>query len=232
MKEKIIFNIKTLTEELVKKGGSKKEWEEFLISSAEFYGNIDFEKKMTEPIIRLIESVDINVFIDGLEYIKSQIEEFPKETILKNIIKINKELIDKKNNIIKELREVLEELATPTIRIWKDIVLVPLIGTLDSERAQSMAEKLLNFASSNRAKVVIVDVTGVALIDTIVGGFLIEMFNAVKFLGCEVILTGINPNIAHTLVKLGINFNMVTVKRDLESGLKHAINIIEKENIK
>ncbi|MGB9879836.1 MAG: STAS domain-containing protein, partial [Anaerolineae bacterium] len=128
-----------------------------------------------------------------------------------------------------ELQKMLTELATPIIRIWTDVLLIPLIGSLDATRAQTMAETLLSRTSANRAKVVVVDVTGVPVIDTMVGGFLIEMFAAVRLLGAEVILTGIKPEVAHTLVKLGVDFSTVNIARDLEDALRRAVSIIEED---
>jgi rsbT co-antagonist protein RsbR len=169
---------------------------------------------------------------DGIGLLYKKIDNFPAVDAYKAII----DVLGKKNYAnqmrIAELHDVLAELATPIIRLWQDVILVPVIGTLDSQRAQNMAEKLLESIADTRAKVVIVDVTGVSMIDTIVGEFLIEMFSAVKLLGSDVILTGIKPEIAHTLVKLSIDFNMVIIKRDLESALKYAIREFSKDTEK
>jgi len=156
-------------------------------------------------------------------FLSNEIEQFPVIEIYRVIVELLEEKRMEAENKIAELREVLSELSTPVIHLWKDVLLAPIIGTLDSQRAQSMSEKVLNAVSETGAKLVIVDVTGVPLIDTIVGEFLIEMFSAVKLLGADVILTGIKPEIAHTLVKLGIDFDMVNIKRDLESALKYAM---------
>ncbi|SHG61392.1 rsbT co-antagonist protein RsbR [Thermosyntropha lipolytica DSM 11003] len=229
MKQKIVNNMDILLEELHKITGRKAKWEEFLVSFMESYDSDAYEKKMRDSLANLVEEFKLSDIARGLDRIGEKIEGFPAGEVLRQVLQVADHALEEKNMVIKELKEVLAELATPTIRIWKDVVVAPLIGTLDSERAQSMAERLLEFVADTRAKVVIVDVTGVPLIDTIVGGFLIEMFNAVKLLGCEVVITGIKPSIAHTLVKLGVDFNMVTVKRDLESGLRYAISITEKE---
>lgn len=145
------------------------------------------------------------------------------------VIEVSGELRQQSQQKLAELEKMLSELATPIIRIWTDVLLVPLIGTLDATRAQAMAETLLSRTSATRAKVVVVDVTGVPVIDTMVGGFLIEMFTAVRLLGAEVILTGIKPHVAHTLVKLGVDFRMVSIARDLEDALRQAIAVIEED---
>lgn len=232
MKENIISNLDILTEELAHKGGPKSEWEDFLVCLAEACGGAEIKAKIKESTVNLLQYIEESVLIEGIEFLEKKIDGFPTVEVLKAIVEITGEIRKEKEKIIEELRDILAELATPVIRIWKDILLVPLIGTLDSERAQNMAEKLLDRAASTRAKVVIIDVTGVPMIDTIVGGFLIEMFNAVKLLGSDVILTGIKPEIAHTLVKLGIDFNMVTIKRDLENALKYAIGVVPENRVR
>ncbi|KXG77316.1 RsbT co-antagonist protein RsbRA [Fervidicola ferrireducens] len=225
MKEAIIYNLEGLLEGLAGEDGIKKEWEDFLVNLADASENADMKEKIKEPLKSLMNVVNSSALLKGFEFLNEKIEGFPLAEILKVVVEVLDESKKEKETRIRELGDILAELATPIIRIWQDILLVPLIGTLDSHRAQNMAEKLLEKTASTRAKMVIVDVTGVPMIDTIVGGFLIEMFNAIKLLGSDVILTGIKPEIAHTLVKLGVDFNMVIIKRDLESALKYAIGI-------
>jgi len=230
MKENIISNMEILLGELTQDDNHKEKWEDFLVCLAEAYGSVNLKEKLKEPLANLLQYVDETSLIKGMEFLDKKIDDFPVMDVLKALIGITGEMRREKEASIKELKDILSELATPVIRVWKDILLLPLIGSLDSDRAQSMAEKLLDYTADTRAKVVIIDVTGVPMIDTIVGGFLIEMFNAVKLLGSDVVLTGIKPEIAHTLVKLGVDFNMVTIKRDLESALKYAISKTSESN--
>lgn len=228
MKEYILTKFNEILSELEKVSGVKESWEDFLMVLAKYEEGVK-ESELQKSIQNLVEIIPFEKIVDGIEYLAKIVKNFPTAYIYKQICCVQNQYLKEKNNYLTELKNILSELATPTIRIWKDVVLLPLIGTLDSERAQSMSEKLLEFISETRAKIAIIDVTGVPIIDTVVGGYLIEMFNAVKLMGCDVILTGIKPNIAHTLVKIGIDFNMVIVKRDLESGLKYAISEIEEK---
>ncbi|MBA1336087.1 MAG: RsbT co-antagonist protein RsbRA [Firmicutes bacterium] len=180
---------------------------------------------MKALISNFLDRISEKELSDGIGLLHAKIENFPIVDVYKAFTEVLGDMNRENQMRITELRDILAELATPIIRLWQDVLLVPVIGTLDSQRAQSMAEKLLESAAAARAKVVIVDVTGVAMIDRVVGGFLIEMFNAVKLLGSDVIVTGIKPEIAHTLVKIGVDFNMIIIKRDLESALKYAISI-------
>lgn len=226
VKERIIANLKTLLAELAPEGDLREKWEEFLVSLAEALSSAGLlTERIKEPLANLFRYVDESSLIKGIDILEEKVSNLPLVDILKAVIEVVGEKRKETEVSIKELREILSELATPVIRIWSDVLLMPLIGTLDSDRAQSMAERILEQAANTRARAVIVDVTGVPMIDTIVGGYLIEMFNAVKLLGSDVILTGIKPAIAHTLVKLGVDFKMVTIKRDLEDALKYAIII-------
>jgi len=232
MKDVVISRLGELVEELAKEDEQKKAWEDFLVDFAEVCGKADLKEKLKAPISNLLERISERELSDGIGLLHTKINNFPTVDVYKALI----EVLGKKNdeNLVRiaELRDVLSELSTPIIQLWQDVLLAPVIGTLDSQRAQNMAERLLESIADTRAKVVIVDVTGVSMIDTIVGEFLIEMFSAVKLLGSDVILTGIKPEIAHTLVKLGIDFNMVIIKRDLESALKYTIREFSKDTEK
>ncbi|WP_422443660.1 STAS domain-containing protein [Thermoanaerobacterium sp. DL9XJH110] len=225
MKDIVISRLGELVEELAKEDEQKKAWEDFLVDFAGVCEKTNFKEELKAPISNLLQHISEKELSNGIGLLHAKIENFPAVEIYKALTEVLGEMNRENQMRITELRDILAELATPIIRLWQDVLLVPVIGTLDSQRAQSMAEKLLESTAATRAKVVIVDVTGVPMIDTIVGGFLIEMFSAVKLLGSDVILTGIKPEIAHTLVKLGVDFNMVIIKRDLESALKYAVSI-------
>lgn len=225
MKDVVISRLSELVKELAKEDGQEKAWEDFLVDFAGVCEKANMKEELKVPLSNLLQHISEKEVSDGIALLHTKIDNFPAADIYKALTEVLGEMNRENQMRIAELRDILAELATPIIRIWQDVLLVPVIGTLDSQRAQSMAEKLLESTAATRAKVVIVDVTGVPMIDTIVGGFLIEMFSAVKLLGSDVILTGIKPEIAHTLVKLGVDFNMVIIKRDLESALKYAISI-------
>ncbi|MGB9791535.1 MAG: STAS domain-containing protein [Thermacetogeniaceae bacterium] len=230
MKEKIVSALPGVVAELSSDEEGRRAWKDFLVEFASVCEKPDAREQLKKPVSELLGQVSAEAVVNGLRLIRSRIPDIPLDSAYEAAIEVLGELHSESQRRISELRDVLAELATPIIRLWQDVLLVPVIGTLDSQRAQSMAEKLLERTAATRARVVIVDVTGVPVIDTIVGGFLIEMFSAVKLLGSDVILTGIKPDIAHTLVKLGVDFNMVIIKRDLESALKYAISLSAEES--
>jgi rsbT co-antagonist protein RsbR len=125
----------------------------------------------------------------------------------------------------KQAREILE-LSTPAIEVWEGIVAVPLIGTLDSERTERFAEGLLEAIVVNQVEVALIDVTGVPAIDTMTAHHILETIAAVRLLGARVVLTGVRPAIAQTLVHLGIDLSGVITRSSLAAGLRKALEMI------
>jgi rsbT co-antagonist protein RsbR len=119
-------------------------------------------------------------------------------------------------------QEILE-ISTPVVQVWEGIILAPIIGTLDSQRTQQLTEKILNGIVDTRSTVALVDITGVPAVDTQTARHLIESITAVRLLGADVILTGIRPAIAQTLVHLGIDLAGVTTRSSLSAGLRTAM---------
>jgi rsbT co-antagonist protein RsbR len=122
--------------------------------------------------------------------------------------------------------EEIMELSTPVMRVWEGVLAVPLIGTLDSERTQRFAEGLLDAIVTTSSNVALVDITGVPTIDTQTAHHLIETIAAVRLLGAEVVLTGVRPAIAQTLVHLGIDLSGITTRSSLAAGLHVALGMI------
>jgi rsbT co-antagonist protein RsbR len=120
---------------------------------------------------------------------------------------------------IRAQNEMLMELSTPLIPISGTIMVMPLIGSLDSRRAQRVLETLLHGISETRAEVVLLDITGVPIVDTQVANALLHAAQAVKLLGAQVILTGIRPEVAQTLVGLGLDLRAITTHSTLQSGI-------------
>lgn len=127
-------------------------------------------------------------------------------------------------------QEILE-LSTPVIQIWDGVVVAPLIGTLDSQRTQHFMERFLNSIVSTKSPVALVDITGVPTIDTQTAQNLLETISASRLLGTKVIMTGISPAIAQTLVHLGIDLSAIATHTTLANGLKAAFQILGKQII-
>lgn len=138
-------------------------------------------------------------------------------------------IIDRREKTIRQQSRDIVELSTPVIRVWKGIVTAPLIGTLDSERTQHFKEVLLKKIVETESPVALIDITGVPQIDTQTAHHLIETIKAVNLLGAEVILTGVLPSIAQTLVHLGIELPNITTCSSLQDGLRIAFEKLNLE---
>lgn len=131
-----------------------------------------------------------------------------------------------KERTIQAQQEELKHTSTPITEIWDGVLTLPIIGTLDSSRTMSVMEKMLARIEEDRAKVVVIDVTGVQAIDSQVSHHLIQMIRAVGLMGAKAILTGIRPEIARAITSLNIDLSMVSTRATLSDGLKEAFALL------
>jgi PAS domain S-box-containing protein len=149
---------------------------------------------------------------------------------LRGFGKLTRDLSERRlaeEKIKKQAHEIFEMAAVPIVQVWEGVVLVPLIGTLDSQRSQHLMERLLQRVTDTSSPVALLDITGVPTIDTQTAQHLIETISAVRLLGAEVVLTGVRPTIAQTLVHLGINLSNVITRSSLTAGLRMALDILD-----
>lgn len=118
--------------------------------------------------------------------------------------------------------EAIRELATPVLQVRDGLLISPIIGMIDTQRARQLTESILRAIREHRAKVVVIDVTGVPLVDSRVANHLVQTVEAARLMGASAILTGISPEIAHTLVVLGVNLSSVRTVADLQGGIEEA----------
>jgi rsbT co-antagonist protein RsbR len=128
-----------------------------------------------------------------------------------------------RDEIIKEQSEQLLELTTPVVKLWEGVLAVPLVGTLDSARTQVVMEKLLEALVETGSQHAIVDITGVLAVDTQVAQHLFKTVMAARLMGAECVISGIRPQIAQTIVGLGIEFGDIVTKATLADALRHAL---------
>ena len=128
----------------------------------------------------------------------------------------------------KKLSDAIVKLSIPIIQIWDDVLMLPLIGTIDSIRAEQILENLLEAIASTEAEVVIIDLSGIPTVDTEATHQLIKAASAAMMLGSKVIFTGISPDVAQTMTKLGIDLSTLETRQTLCVGLREAISIIKK----
>ncbi len=142
-----------------------------------------------------------------------------------NIVALS--FVEERERVIKEQQQAMLTLSTPVLQIRDQILVLPLIGTIDSARAAQIVEQLLNSIVDTQASVVIIDITGVPIIDTAVANHLIKTIQAAKMLGADTIITGISPANAQTLVTLGVDLSMMTTRGSLRSGVKLADEMLK-----
>jgi rsbT co-antagonist protein RsbR len=129
-----------------------------------------------------------------------------------------------KDDLIRKQAAALDELSTPLIPISDNTVIMPLIGTIDSQRSQQVLAALLEGVAATHTRVAILDITGVPVVDTQVANVLISAAQAVRLLGAQVVLTGIRPEVAQTLVGLGIDLSSIVTRSTLQSGIAFALS--------
>lgn len=120
-------------------------------------------------------------------------------------------------------QQLIQELSSPVARLWDGILLLPLVGSIDSRRATQITEQLLEGLARHQASVVIVDIAGVPVVDTAVANHLLTSVQAARLLGAEVVLVGISGETAQTIVQLGVDLSHLTTMADLQAGLAYAL---------
>lgn len=134
-----------------------------------------------------------------------------------------------REDVILRQTDEITEISTPVIRVWDGIVALPIIGTLDSARTQIVMENLLQEIVNTGSSIAILDISGVPAVDSLVAQHLIKTVSATRLMGAECIISGIRPEIAQTVVHLGIDLSNVVTKSTLASALKHAFASLQLE---
>lgn len=131
--------------------------------------------------------------------------------------------LEEKLATIERQREAIRELSTPIMEVWGGILCLPVVGVLDSTRSSEMTEALLRAIVEKKARCAIVDITGIQVMDTATADHFLRMARAVRLLGAECVLTGIHPNIAQTIVHMGVEMTGIATHRSLRSALQHYV---------
>lgn len=137
--------------------------------------------------------------------------------------------IKSREEVILRQTDEISEISTPVIRVWDGIVALPIIGTLDSSRTQIVMEALLQEIVESGSTIAILDISGVPAVDSLVAQHLIKTVAATRLMGAECIISGIRPEIAQTVVHLGIDLSNIVTKASLASALRHAFGILQLE---
>ncbi len=130
--------------------------------------------------------------------------------------------VQERERIIRQQQEAIRELSTPVLQVRERLLILPIIGLIDPQRARQLTEQLLQAIRANRAKVVVMDITGVPSIDSNVANYLVQTVDASRLMGANVIVTGLSPEIAQTLVVIGVDLSKMDTVGDLQGGIEKA----------
>ncbi|WP_174735205.1 RsbT co-antagonist protein RsbRA [Mesobacillus harenae] len=227
--------------------GTSKEFIDLIISNIKD-SNEEFESKLSdfaEKVVRL--GWPLNFVTKGLHtFAQIVFEEMKKEGIVNQenqmelvyefdnwVTPMNNEIVSVYSRTwertVSLQKIALQELSAPLIPVFDGITVMPLVGTIDTERAKQIMENLLNGAAKHRSEVVLIDITGVPVVDTMVAHHIIQAADAVRLIGAKCMLVGIRPEIAQTIVNLGINLNQFTTKNTLKKGIEAALEITNRK---
>jgi rsbT co-antagonist protein RsbR len=134
--------------------------------------------------------------------------------------------VEQRERVIRAQQKAIRELSTPVLQVRERLLILPMIGVIDGQRARQLTEQLLRGIRTNRAKVVVVDITGVPAVDSAVANHLMQTVEASRLMGASVIVTGLSSEIAQTLVTLGVDLTKVNAVGDLQGGLEEAERLL------
>lgn len=194
-----------------RQGFSPRETGNFVFSLKEAILEVLQEEIKGDPQTLFTESLKINRLMDNLSIITF-------ETFIKG-----------REEVILRQTDEITEISTPVIRVWDGILALPIIGTLDSARTQVVMENLLQEIVETGSSIAILDISGVPAVDSLVAQHLIKTVSATRLMGAECIISGIRPEIAQTVVHLGIDLSNIITKATLASALAYSFKIMKLE---
>ncbi|MCW8924068.1 MAG: STAS domain-containing protein [Gammaproteobacteria bacterium] len=221
----LLVNVLHAGEKINRRGMEYKALRRFF---TEFSNQIQVRGGTLDEFIRYTQFLQ-KVFLEGLEHdAKLTFEE--SRSVLLLVAGIFNDIsldvfnvyLEEKERTIQAQQDELKQTSTPITEIWDGVLTLPIIGTLDSSRTVAVMENLLSRIEQDRARVVVMDITGVVAIDSQVSHHLIQMMRAICLMGARAILTGIRPEIARALTSLNINLGDVVTRSTLSEGLKEA----------
>lgn len=135
------------------------------------------------------------------------------------------EIAKLQEDVIAQQRRAIAELSTPVLQVWEGVLVLPIIGAVDSDRVRQIMEALLTRIVETQSEIVILDITGVPMVDTAVANHLIKTVQAARMLGARSIVTGLSPRVAQTVVELGVDLGDITTCANLRAGLEMALSV-------
>lgn len=194
-----------------RQGFSPRETGNYIFSLRDAILQVMAQEIKNDPEALYAESMKINKLIDSFG-----VSTF--ETFIKG-----------REEVILRQTDEITEISTPVIRVWDGILALPIIGTLDSARTQVVMESLLNEIVETGSSIAILDISGVPAVDSLVAQHLLKTVSATRLMGAECVISGIRPEIAQTIVHLGIDLSEIVTKATLASALRYAFDLLRLE---
>ena len=158
---------------------------------------------------------------DDFEVLNNVLDAYePAANRIANTVAVS--FVEERERVIRQQQDAIRELSTPVLQVRERLLILPIIGVLDTQRATQLTDQLLRGIRTNRAKVVVIDITGVPEIDTTVANHLVEAVDASRLMGASVIITGLSSDIARTLVTIGVDLSKMNTIGDLQGGIEEA----------
>jgi rsbT co-antagonist protein RsbR len=196
-----------------KRGFSPRETAQYMISFRDAASQI-LSEITKDPSVLFAANLELNAVLDNL------------------IIMNFESYVRGREDVISRQTDEISEISTPVIRVWDGVVALPIIGTLDSSRTQIVMENLLQQIVDTESSIAILDISGVPAVDSLVAQHLIKTVSATRLMGAECIISGIRPEIAQTVVHLGIDLTGIITKATLASALQTAFEMLQLSVVK
>jgi rsbT co-antagonist protein RsbR len=178
------------------------------VDAGDLSARVELRFAETEPMAALAAAV--NLTIDRLEHVRTETQAFERE-------------LDGQLATIEKQRAAIKELSTPMIEVWGGVLCVPIVGVIDSSRAAEMTSALLTAVVEKKVRFTIIDITGIEAMDTRATDHFLRMARSVRLLGAECVLSGINPNVARSIVHMGVELAGIQTYRSLRDALQHHV---------
>jgi rsbT co-antagonist protein RsbR len=154
----------------------------------------------------------------------------PAANRIANMVAVS--FVQERERVIRDQQEAIRELSTPVLQVRERLLILPIIGILDDARARQLTEQLLKGIRAHRAKVVVIDITGVPDVDEGVANSLVQTVDASKLMGASVIITGLSSEIAQTLVTIGVDLSKMDTVGDLQEGIEEASRLLGYQSVR
>jgi len=181
--------------------------------------------------IEIIESEDSLGNLEmGINFLIMDLRNFVEENRKKeeSLLAQQKEMAEKLETIQRQ-QEAIRELSTPVMEVWEDVLVLPIVGVVDTKRSLEIMNNLLEKIVESQARCIILDITGVEVVDTRTADYLLKVISAARLLGGYCVVTGINPAVAQTLVEIGAELTEVKTLRNLKAGLLDCIRFLDQD---